>query len=80
MSRDMRAALGLVLWLAGVVLIIILASGCTPLSEKAERYSEVGERFLNPDEVKIEYHREGNDVSGYEMRCFGGACQDMPTN
>ncbi len=65
------------IWIALIFVLAVLFIGCTPLTEKAERYGEVGERFLNPDEVQIKYHREGNTVSGYEMRCFGAACEEF---
>lgn len=67
----------LLMFLVFCLVVLVVLAGCTPLTEKAERYGEVGERFLNPDEVKIEYRREGNTVSGYEMRCFGKTCDEL---
>ena len=58
------------------VLTTILSS-CTTLGEKADRYEEVSQRFLLPDHIQIKYERTGNDVSGYEMRCFGDGCDGL---
>ncbi len=66
----LRGALG--------ALVILCAGGCTVVQEKGERYQAVMEKFWNAGHVEIHYKREGENLSGWEYRCFGEACKTSP--
>ena len=60
--------------LTGIVLLALMAAGCTAAQEKAKVYRDAAERFAVPDKIKVCYSREGDTQQGAEYRCFGVGC------
>ncbi len=60
------------IWIALIVLLIL--TGCTVV-QKVDRYADMERGFLDPRKVEAHYERDGEEVSGWEQRCFGEGCQ-----
>ncbi len=64
-----------------VSMAAVIATGCSidTIRNKADRYKEVAEKTGDPDEVCVVYSRKGEVTSGFERRCFGAACDNLPS-